>query len=628
MSRGSTIIDRSHRHSIEVAVRKTAVILTVTCAMALPTSPWAREEPVETGKVEEERVNLVMLETLVLDNQGRTVADLTKGDFELTVQGRSVPIDVFDVTCPEGGAPDPVALQRGESREPIAPDQPRRIALVFDYYHLGNTLNRTDALRQARASVILGKTDNEAVMVVALADGVRVEQRFTTDTAKVVETLERMEHDASLYAREFGAISPRLFFDNLATVLDVLNVYDGTKALILYSPGIGTSTDWDTLYRDIVERSAAARAPIYPATMGGSVVGPPSLARFANETGGRGTWATNDLTLAYARVQRDLACRYAIGFYAEPGKNGTRSVRIKVGETGAKARFPEVIRSWTERDRRESRLRAAFADPERFDEPLVRTMVIPARPKSASQWEALAILHFPLPVEDGNAKVNLDATLSRGNVRLDNFRQKLDLDPAAADDSGDLPVTMLGTVELRPGSYNLTVALSRPGESGVFTSQSRFTLPEVPEEGLFVRGPLLAKATDKGILLRGGDKVGEDDPALRSLIGENGSVEPLIVHQIAPDDTLLAFWEVCTVDKNVRPSGPTIHRRFVKDGAVVHELDPIPLQLTGKKKSRCHGKGEKIPPGTLSAGRYRLQLLVEDRDGQRIGAGLVPFMVK
>jgi VWFA-related protein len=610
-------------------VRKTAVVLILTCAPALLWSPWAQEEPVETGKVEEERVNLVMVEVLVTDGQGSTVPDLTKDDFELTVQGRPVPIDVFDVTCPEGGVADPENVQRGERREPIAPDQPRRIALVFDYYHLGNTINRTDALRQARASVMLGSTANESLMVVALADGVRVEQRFTTDKAKVVQTLERMEHDASLFARSFGTISPRFFFDNLATVLDVLNVYDGTKALILYSPGIGTSTDWDTLFRDVVERSAAARAPIYPATMGGAVAGPPSLARLANETGGRGTWATNDMTLAYARVQRDLACRYAVGFYAEPAKRGTRSVRVRVSERGARARFPELIRSWSERDRLASRLRAAFADPERFDEPLVRTMVVPARPKSAKEWEALAILHFPLPVESGNAKVNVDATLSRGNVRLDKFQRKLELDPAAAGDSGDLPVTMLGTAELRPGSYNLTVALSRPGDSKVYTSQSRFTLPEVPEKGLIVNGPLLARATDKGVLLRGGDKVGEDDPELRSLIGEDGSVEPLIVHQIAPDDTLLAFWQVCTVDPTVWAEGPTIHRRFVKDGEVVHELDPLPLQLTGKKKKKawCHGKGEKIPPGTLPVGRYRLQLSVEDR-GERIAAGLVPFMVK
>jgi VWFA-related protein len=609
-------------------VRKIAVILTVTCAIAPLWSTWAQQEPVETGKIEEERVNLVMVETLVLDKQGRTVADLTKDDFELTVQGRPVPIDVFDVTCPEGGVPDPKNIQRGERRDPIAPEQPRRIALVFDYYHLGNTLNRTDALRQARASVILGKTSAESIMVVALADGVRVEQRFTTDTAEVVQTLERMEHDASLFARDFGAISPRFFFDNLATVLDVLNVYDGTKALILYSPGIGTSTDWDTLFRDITERSAAARTPIYPATMGGSVAGPPSLARIANETGGRGTWATNDMTLAYARVQRDLACRYAVGFYAEPAKSGTRSVRIRVSERGAQVRFPEVIRSWTERDRRESRLRAAFADPGRFDEPLVRTMVVPARPKSASQWETLAILHFPLPVEDGDARVDVAATLSRGHVRLDKFQQKLDLDPAAADDSGDLPVTMIGGVELRPGSYNLTVALTRPGDSNVYTTQSRFVLPEVPEEGLFVRGPLLAKATDKGILLRGGDRVGKDDAELRALIGEDGSVEPLIVHQIVPDDTLLAFWEVCTVDKGLSPSGAMIHRRFVKDGEVVHELDPVPLELVGKKKARCHGKGEKIPPGTLPAGRYRLRLTVEDGSGEALAAGLIPFMVR
>ena len=39
------------------------------------------------------------------------------------------------------------------------------------------------------------------------------------------------------------------------------------------------------------------------------------LVRLANDTGGRLTRATNDFSLGFARAQRDLGCRYTIGFY-------------------------------------------------------------------------------------------------------------------------------------------------------------------------------------------------------------------------------------------------------------------------------------------------------------------------
>ncbi|MDX1390244.1 MAG: hypothetical protein R3344_13720, partial [Acidobacteriota bacterium] len=364
-------------------------------------------------------------------------------------------------------------------------------------------------------------------------------------------------------------------------------------------------------------------------TPGGSVGGPPSLARIANESGGRGTWGINDMTLAYARVQRDLACRYALGFYAEPAKRGTRSIRVRLNHQGTTLRFPEMIKQWTDEERRESRLRAAFADPERFDEPLIRATVIPARARSASKWEAVAVVHFPLPLEDGDARVNVSATLSRGHLSLDKFQRKLELDASRANDAGDLPVTLVGSADLRPGSYNLAVALDRPGDSAVHTTSTSFVLPEIPETGLFVRGPILAKATEHGVLLRGGDKPDESDAELRRLMGDNASLEPLIVHRIDAGETLLAFWEACTIDKAMVAEGAMVYQKFVSGGDVVYEADPIPLELVGKKKgARCHGHGEKVPPGTLAPGRYRLMLSIDDASGESIAAGLVPFMVR
>ena len=55
---------------------------------------------------EEVAVRLVLVETLVMDGDRRTVPDLPREDFELKVNGESVPIDTFDVYCPIGAADD------------------------------------------------------------------------------------------------------------------------------------------------------------------------------------------------------------------------------------------------------------------------------------------------------------------------------------------------------------------------------------------------------------------------------------------------------------------------------------------------------------------------------------------
>ena len=85
--------------------RSAALSLTSILLLAAATSA-AQDEPLDGGTTEQVRVNLVLLETLVLDRRGRTVSDLTHDDFILKIQHRRVPIDVLDVECPAGRVDD------------------------------------------------------------------------------------------------------------------------------------------------------------------------------------------------------------------------------------------------------------------------------------------------------------------------------------------------------------------------------------------------------------------------------------------------------------------------------------------------------------------------------------------
>jgi VWFA-related protein len=372
---------------------RTVRILVLTIAL-LPWVGWAQEQqPVDVGQREEVEVNLVIVDTLVLDKQGRTVGGLTKDDFLLSVQGKAEEIDTFDVICPDGGGvPDPKEISLKERRDPVPPEPERRMVLAFDYYSLSHA-NRTAAVQWGQVIVSRDMAPGDGIMIVALADGLRVEQGFSGSPNKALHTLERMEHDVTLYGRDFQPITPRSFLDNVSVLMDVLAQYPGPKSVVLFSEWTDRADEWDTFFLETAEHAANARTTINPVwapglQAGGPTGGSPSLARLANESGGRFTRNVNDLSVGYARARRDLSCLYAIGYYADP--DVSRKARtVKVSAKGYETRTPERIRLWSEEQRRASALRAAFADPGPSDDPLVRVFAYPFRPMSGKRWSSV-----------------------------------------------------------------------------------------------------------------------------------------------------------------------------------------------------------------------------------------------
>ena len=84
----------------------------------------------------------------------------------------------------------------------------------------------------------------------------------------------------------------------------------------------GRNQTRDIWHWDVAVRATLSRTAIYPnwaagVQIGSDVMGSRILSRFATETGGRSAAFTNDLSLTYRRAQRDLSCRYALGFYLE-----------------------------------------------------------------------------------------------------------------------------------------------------------------------------------------------------------------------------------------------------------------------------------------------------------------------
>jgi VWFA-related protein len=603
-------------------------ILCAVLVLLLAVSVSGGQEPVIEERVE---VRLVYVETVVTDSKGNTVPDLSQDDFLLSVGGQNHEIEVFDANCKGGALAEPEKNEKDTWRDPVAgPQVPRRIVLVFDYEHLPN-VDRSSVLDYARYMLAKGKTPGEQVMIVALANGVRVEQRFTSDPRRLDETLQRMKYDLTLWALDFGGgVSGRTYFDQLATLMDVLDQYDGPKGVVMFSEWMGRSNTDDLWFFDVAHHAAAARAAIYPVFSAGLQTGvpaggPPGLARLANESGGRLTFRTNDLSLGYARAQRDMSCRYGIGFYIDEGVSRPQRVSVRVTRSGLQTRSPEQVKFFTDKERLENRLRAAIVDPGNFENPYVRSHAYAAGPASKKAWDTLLALHFRMKVDPEGSELDVVATLDEGVTKVAQMRERFHIKATA--DGSPQPVTVYGVRKLDPGIHTLTIVVNKAGSEIPQTTRLEFAIPNVPDDDVILRGPILAKALRSGVLIRTKEASAEARAALRDLIGDDGSFQPLLIHQIEPSDTLLAGWKACSLKKKAG-EGAVAERRVVnKQGEVVHTLEPVTLELTGKKV-RCQEKLDAISGEDLGPGEYRVEVTVKSASGKILASGLAPLRVR
>jgi len=246
--------------------------------LAWPLSSWAADEdgPLDLGTTEKVEVRLVTVQVLVLDRKNRTVPGLTAEDFDVTVDGTPVPVDTLDVSCPAGMAEDPKPVSPSAAREgPPAGSTERRIVLAFDYFHINmNQETREEALTGALRTLRSRAAPGDEIMVVAFANGVRIEQPFTKDHDEVIRTLARMRRDITLYGGYYFHTTELQLFASLEGLLTVLATVPQPKAVVLFTAGPGPGTDfYDLHYRRIAALATGAATAIYPVNAEGLVPG-------------------------------------------------------------------------------------------------------------------------------------------------------------------------------------------------------------------------------------------------------------------------------------------------------------------------------------------------------------------
>jgi len=166
---------------------------------AAPTPPTAREKPAGPIVVETVQVNVVNVEVLVTDRDGRPVHGLASEDFEILEDGKPIPITNFYAAIggrpapPPGVPPAPAPVPPEQAAQ--APEE-QSLGLVFFFDNANLTLTRRNAVfEQVRTLLREGlQTGRTQVLLATSGGAVRIQQPFTSDEQTLLATVDRLEH--------------------------------------------------------------------------------------------------------------------------------------------------------------------------------------------------------------------------------------------------------------------------------------------------------------------------------------------------------------------------------------------------------------------------------------------------
>jgi len=578
-------------------------------------------QPLDVGQVEQVEVQLVLLDVLALDRRDRTVPGLTVDQFELQVDWKTVEIASLDVDCPLGVAKDPRAMQSVEVPDPRPGAAPRRIVHAFDYYHMGDFVAWT--IETAQEAIGRLASGSEEHMIVTIGSGLRIQSPFTSDLEQIDSTLERMYEDPRLYAGFYGRLTERPFYRRLASLIDFLELIEGAKIVVLYSgPFHPDGFNHDPEFKQISAMAAKARVALYPVDAAGmrtphgfrygDLGGPKELARLAVETGGRVTYHTNDLGLALARAQRDRGCRYTLGFYdSEPKLDQVRRVSISVSEGGVRAVHPVhyVLRS--DSKKLDSQARTAGMVPEMYGDGGMTATALALRPLTASRWEVLIAVDLPelVSVADATETFKVEGrVITPSGAVVRSFERELAPTGSPGAPTGDRSRTLVESVTLKPGSYRISVVLSREGMAVPWASHADIELTSVPTEGIFIVGPHLGEHAPY---------VPDDAVEANAVTGPVWRFEPQVDAQARRGERVEVLTRVCRFGEEL-VTGRTTVRREVSDsaGTTLEVLDPVQVELGLTDRLRCQTLVDVVQTSSLAPGRYAVRVFLDDDEAR------------
>jgi len=325
-------------------------------------------------------VNLVRVDVIVSDNDGKPITDLTKEEFEIVEDGRPQTIDLFRHIYIDGTAAVPHSrqvLNRDTEEREAARDDVRVFGILLaDYQVCGQ---RSRAVREAMATFIRKLGPNDLIAVMEPLNSVR-DLVFTYDHDAVLQTIQRFEGRRGNYTPR-NAIEEQHNLQlggaerlRMAVVRDALqalavrlgSMREGRKSLIFVGEGFPASWLTDArLLRDVAQEANRNNTSIYAIDPRGLVAGgdasptvypgcgpvmmsprvrmtQDTLRELSEETEGRAIVDRNALEEGLNQIIRDSSFYYLLGYSSTvtqaDGKFHQIRVRVKRPKVDVRAR--------------------------------------------------------------------------------------------------------------------------------------------------------------------------------------------------------------------------------------------------------------------------------------------------
>jgi VWFA-related protein len=351
-----TKISSSSVQQVIAAIVVAALLFSSAIAQTPAQQPQSTKENPGLYKMRIES-ELVLVNVVARDKQGKPITDLKQSDFTLLEDGKPQKISSFDF---ENLDTKPLFASAGPAQQttsgPVTPAKPiltakdadqalsnkRVIVLFFDLSSMAPDETER-AIQAARKYVQTKMTSADLIAIVTLASSLRLDQDFTGDQAQLLRVLNRFSHsegqgmdngstgDADGIEESGNAYTPDETEYNqfntdrklqaLQSISQILGKFNQKKSLIYFSSGVTqTGIENQAALRGAINTAVKANVAIYTLDARGLEAQPP---------GGSAATASLRGTAMYsgAAVQNSLDANFA----------SQETLTTLSGDTGGKA---------------------------------------------------------------------------------------------------------------------------------------------------------------------------------------------------------------------------------------------------------------------------------------------------
>jgi VWFA-related protein len=462
-------------------------------------------------------IDSVQLDVRVIDEEGRFVGDLTRGDLEVFEDGQLQTVSTFAmVDIPiAGDAGRPSAVQSDVATNAVV-HQGRLFVLVLD--DLNTHPLRAITVRQlAKYFVDHNLEEADRLAIVTTGGSRSVSHEFTANPGRLHAVIDRFQGHAVQLTDSFEfkqtVLNAQSTLRSLRAVASWLGAQTGRrKAIVFISEGLKfdiwndglnpagvMNPDVTTLayeMRDLVTAATRANVSIYPVDARGLPTAPAptikpipmladedrfssgwvqaeqSLHELAEATGGVALVHSNDFAQAFDRIVEEASSYYLVGYTSSNMRRDGRFRRIEVRTTrpGLKVR---TRTGYTAQNERQAGRAPASAVIETLQSPLavggltLNVAAVPFRGTGSKAAVGVVVHASSSDVQvaetagrfNGSIDVAIAAAGADGKIKdSERGTLKLRLKPETRELVAEHGIRLLSQLELSPGTYQLRIA--------------------------------------------------------------------------------------------------------------------------------------------------------------------------